>query len=194
MKGTFRPGDLLTIEPVSLTGVRPGDVVVFSRQQATEPGEIVHRVVRRTRGGLKTRGDAMGCEDAWVIGEHNLLGRVFYKTRNNRVSRVRGGRAGVRRAVMLHLYWGLRRKGVRKFQNAYDCLKEIGLAHWVWKPRITRVMIACPDGPCVQYICNQRVVARYRPHTGTFECRKPWDLVVSSPACSCPPPCPIDEV
>ena len=180
MRGTFRPGDVLTVEPLSLSRVRPGDVVVFFRQRGDGQDEIVHRVVRRISGGLVTRGDAVGREDAGVVSDGNLIGRVVRRERNGRVSTVHGGWVGLCRGRALHFYWGLRRPAVRRMQGAYDRLKATGLARLVWKPRVTQLMISSPDGPYIQYVCDKRVVARFWPDTGVFECRKPWDLVIGS--------------
>ena len=200
MKGTFRPGEMLTVEPVCLPQVRPGDVVVFRGRQGRDQTEIVHRVVRRVKGGLMTRGneqdeivhrvmrrisgglvtrgDAVAQDDAWIVTDDHLIGRVCSKERNGRVSRVHGGRIGLCRGNALHVYWGLRRRAVRRMQGVYDRLKATGLARLVWKPRVTQLMISSPDGRYIQYVCDKRVVARFWPDTGVFECRKPWDLVI----------------
>lgn len=180
MRGTFQPGDVLTVEPVTHSRVKPGDVVVFSRQRGDAQDEIVHRVMRRISGGLVTRGDAVGCEDAGVGSADRLIGRVNLRMRNGRTSTVHGGWIGLGRGRALHFYWGLRRRAVQRMQGAYDRLKASGLARLVWKPRVTRLLINAAEGAYIQYICNKRVVARYWPDTGAFECRKPWDLVIGS--------------
>ena len=49
MAGTFRTGDYLTLVPVSLADVRPGDVVVYRRQDRLEDAdELVYRIVTAT--------------------------------------------------------------------------------------------------------------------------------------------------
>ena len=154
--------------------------MVFSRQRGEEKDEVVHRVVRRISGGLVTRGDAVGREDVGVVSDGNLIGQVVRRERNGRVSRVHGGWIGVWQGRALHFYWGLRRRAVRRMQGTYDRLKATGLARLVWKPRVTRLMINATEGAHIQYICNKRVVARFWPDTGAFECRKPWDLVIGS--------------
>jgi len=178
MRGTFQPGDSLTVEAVSLSRVRPGDVVVFSRQRGEEQDEIVHRVMRRISGGLVTRGDAVACEDAGMVSDGNLIGRVVRRERNGRVSRVHGGWVGLCRGRALHFYWGLRRRTVRRMQKPYAMLKSTGIIARLWKPEIFRIMINSKDGPCIQHVWKNRIVARSWPDTGAFECRKPWDLVI----------------
>ena len=49
MAGTFSPGNYLTVVPVSLAEVRPGDVMVYRRQDRREDAdELVHRIVAAT--------------------------------------------------------------------------------------------------------------------------------------------------
>ena len=56
MRGTFCPGDRLTVEPVPLTQVRPGDVVAFRiSSKRGEPKDLVHRVTSVGPQGLVTR-------------------------------------------------------------------------------------------------------------------------------------------
>jgi len=178
MKGTFRQGDGLAIESASLSALWSGDIVVFARQRDDQREEVVHRVVRRIPGGVITRGDASAYEDAGIVTDQNLVGRVSFKTRHGRTSWVYGGRIGLWRGRTLHFYWGLRRKAVRWIQKPYGRLRESGIAGRFWQPRIRRVMIQSAEGPCIQYIWKKRIVARAWPEQERFECRKPWDLVI----------------
>ena len=178
MKGTFCQGDVVTIAPTRLEELRPGDVVVFFRQRGGAQDEIVHRVMRRISGGLVTRGDAVGREDAGVVSDGNLIGRVVCRERNGRTSAVHGGWVGLCRGRALHFYWGLRRRAVRRMQKPYAMLKSTGIIARLWKPEIFRIMINSEEGPCIQHVWKNRIVARSWPDTGAFECRKPWDLVI----------------
>ena len=180
MKGTFRKGDVLSVEPVPLSQVRPGDVIVFLRQRWRNRDEIVHRVMRRVPGGFVTRGDAVAYEDAGVLHDSQLVGRVCHKIRNNCSKQVHGGGIGLWQGRILHCYWALRRKVGQTTRTAYGRLSDSGIARRLWNPRITRVMIGSAESACIHYICNKRIVARYWPDKGIFECPKPWDLVIGS--------------
>ena len=82
MLGTFCPGDYLTVEPVPLAAIRPGDVVVCrGREEVGEPDEIVHRVVAVAPGRLVTRGDNSPCVDSVPVTGDTLLGRVTHVRR-----------------------------------------------------------------------------------------------------------------
>lgn len=178
MKATFHQGDLLFVEAALLSELRSGDVVVFARQCANCRKEIVHRVVRQVPGGIITRGDASAYEDAGMVTDHNLMGRVCYKTRGGRTRRVHGGHIGLWRGLLLHFYWGMRRRAVRIIQPFYGRLKGSGFIGRIWQPEITRVCVNTRDARTIQFLYKNRVIARYWPEQGRFECRKPWDLVI----------------
>ena len=171
---------MLTVKSVSLAWVKSGDVVVFFRQRGDQQDEIVHRVMQRIREGVLTRGDAVGCEDAGVVSDDNLIGRVTLRERNGRTVRVCGGWIGLCRARLLHLCWRTRRTVSRFLRRPYGMLKKSGIVPRLWKPRITRITIESTNGLYIQYIRNRRVVARSWPQQDRFECRKPWDLVIRS--------------
>ncbi len=178
MKGTFRDGDLLVVQTTRLNALQPGDVVVFTRQSSVKRQEIVHRVVRRTSDGVATRGDAVACEDTGLVNESNLVGTVFCRIRNGRLGHVHGGSRGLIRGRCLHLYNYMRRWMVRISRKPYRILRDSGIAGCLWKPHVIRVMIKSKDGPCVQFISKQQIVARHWPEIDRFECKKPWDLVI----------------
>jgi peptidase S24-like protein len=77
------PGDLLTIESVSFSSIRPGDLACYSRDGRF----FVHRLICKKREVgrevLITRGDAQTCADLPVAPE--LLGRVVEIRRADRV-------------------------------------------------------------------------------------------------------------
>jgi len=178
MKGTFRPGDHLYVDAVGADVLRPGDIVVFTRESNSSRKEIVHRVICRLPDGLVTRGDAVAHEDYGLVTEPDLLGVVRFKERNGRISNVHGGCIGFYRGRGLHFYWGIRRNIVRWMQKPYTILKNSRLISWIWMPKITCIHLKSPKGPLLHFLYNKRIVARYWPKEDRFECRKPWDLVI----------------
>ena len=75
MRGTFRPGDRLAIEPVPIATVVAGDVVAFvppADHVAQAPW--VHRVVSATPGGLVMREEDNSAVDGVLGMADNLLG------------------------------------------------------------------------------------------------------------------------
>jgi signal peptidase I len=75
MAPSIRPGDLVSVQPASVTEVSPGEIVVFAREGRL----IVHRVTFSTSSNgephLVTRGDRARRNDAPVSGSE-LIGRV----------------------------------------------------------------------------------------------------------------------
>jgi hypothetical protein len=179
MRGTFHVGDLLTLVKAHIHDIRPGDIIVFERSGSSKtPGEIVHRVMRRSFNCLITQGDAVDHEDTVVVSANDIVGRVCYKEHNGRTSTVHGGWIGLCRGRWLHFYWRTRRQTMRVIQKPYAMLKASSIVPRLWKPEIFRVMINSEDGPCIQHVSKNRIVARFWPEQGRFECRKPWDLVI----------------
>jgi len=180
MKGTFRQGDVLTIQFIPFEKLKPGDVVVFTRQNNHGREKIVHRVMRRFPGGVITRGDASTLEDCGVVTEQNLVGRVVSRERNGRISIVHGGWVGLCRGRGLHFYWRTRRRAVRVILKPYAGLKASGIVPRLWKPKIFRVKLNSENGPCIQHVWKNRIVGRFWPEENRFECRKPWDLFIAN--------------
>jgi signal peptidase I len=69
------PGDVVSIRPIRLDDVRPGEIAVFVRNRHF----VVHRVIRASEDGgvpaFVTRGDAQRCDDPPVAASA-LLGVV----------------------------------------------------------------------------------------------------------------------
>lgn len=186
MVSTFRPGDYLTIGPASLESVQTGDVIVFEGLDAAgEPDVIVHRVVGVRPEGLATRGDNNPWADGDPVTGDNLLGRVTHFERGGRRRRVRGGQWGLLYARLLcgrrWAVWRGRQAAASLGRRPYRWLRNSGLAPRLWQPAITRVYLVADGDPVVKYVCGGRTVARWWPETGRFQCRKPYDLIISRP-------------
>jgi signal peptidase I len=186
MLGTFRPGDRLLAEIVPLTAVRPGDVVIYRGQEKEgKPERIVHRVVAVTAGGLVTRGDNNRQVDKGLVTQDVLVGRVTHRERGGRVRPVWAGCWGVLQLWARRAWRRVRRLGWQLLRLVgawlYRWLRTSGLAGRLWRPTITRLLVTTGNGPLVKYVHRQRTVARWRPATGRFSCRRPYDLIILRP-------------
>jgi len=74
------PGDLVTVERLSIDDLLPGQIVQFRQKENL----IVHRVLRVTNGHLVARGDSLPCCDP-PVAESNVVGRVVSIERNGRL-------------------------------------------------------------------------------------------------------------
>lgn len=191
MEGTFHFGDCLFVEPVPLHDLRPGDVVIYRRPESPDADQdkIVHRVIKVVPGGLITQGDNNSAADRCVVLEENLIGRISHVEREGRRRRVRGGWAGVWRSRFLH-FWHPTWKHLKAWINRrifplgrwfYHWLRRSGVVARLWHPRIIQVHVETRYGSLIKYAIGNRTVAYWWPESGSFKCRKPYDLIIQRP-------------
>ena len=78
MSPTIRPGQTLTVEPVSVDALRVGDIIAYRTSDQTSY-MTVHRVVaieRYPELAVHTKGDNNGYVDGYTVTAGMLLGRV----------------------------------------------------------------------------------------------------------------------
>lgn len=189
MKGTFRPKDCLVVTHVGLDDIQCGDIVVFSKSQSPTDNRIVHRVIKIVPNGLITQGDFNSSRDAMAVLDEDIVGRVTYVERNGRRRAVHGGRYGVLRGQILHIWgpfwWRTRRFVFRRLiaplgRRWYRRLRESGLVARIWRPTITKTYQDTPGGPMVKYRCGDRTIGYWWPERKYLKCYKPYDLIIWS--------------
>jgi hypothetical protein len=191
MVGTFRPGDSLRVEAVTLADICPGDLVVYNKADSLNPeNKVVHRVAKVIVGGIVTHGDFIPRGDVDVVLEENIVGRVVQFERNGKLHRVRGGRWGVWRGWWLRR-WNPVRIQVKRWllrhitpagRPFYRWLRNSGLVPHLWHPAIVKVRIETENGPMIKFVVNgKRIVAYWWPEDDRFSCRKPYDLIIPRP-------------
>lgn len=75
----IRPGDWVFVRRCDFAAVRPGDVILYSREERY----FVHRTLRRTGSFLITKGDALdGCDAP--VSHQEFLGRAIRIHRGGR--------------------------------------------------------------------------------------------------------------
>jgi hypothetical protein len=186
MLGTFRAGDQLTLSPLSLASIRPGDVVIFRGiAHSQNQREVAHRVVLVTPQGLLTQGDNNPYIDRLPITQEQLLGRVSEYIRDGRLYPVRGGFWGLVHLRTLHAMRFMRHLGGVFLRLTvgwlYRWLRDSGVVGKFWRVTILRLVVNTRSGPMVKYIHLHRTVATWRPNFGRFWARRPYDLLISPP-------------
>jgi hypothetical protein len=183
MAPTFRPGHLLYVRPTA-RGIAPGDVIVFADLSGN--GHIVHRVISITEAGWVTRGDNNRLSDALPVAPDQVIGRVEMIEGQGHLRPVRGASWGLWSA---RLGWGTRRisGGLRRaFRAPYCALRSSPAVRQVLNRLLSRrlsvVHLETPDGPLVKTTYRGHTIARWWPQLNRFECRKPYDLIISPPA------------
>ena len=179
MSGTFILGDRLQIEAVPFTSVRAGDVVVF--RHPASGVQTVHRVVRRSSGALRTRGDYCDGIDPFPVTQALYTGVVTHYLRAGARHRVHGGWVGLCRGGGLRALRMLSYAIVRTAGRPYVWLRRSELLQRYFPLAIIRLRLVTPRGLVIKYVRNGRTVALWRPVERFWECRKPYDLFLSPP-------------
>lgn len=182
MAGVFRDGDLLSIEPVLISALHPGDVVVYvvykDPQRPHDGVNTAHRVIGIKPQGLICRGDNNPLPDPELLTEGRLIGRVTRFERGGRIRKIQVGRLGLWRARGLWARRGIWRAIAAPLRPLYGRLRRSGLVAILWKPEILQIRFCSPDGQYVKYVRRGRTVAVWRPARNECRFRKPFDLVL----------------
>ena len=174
MHPTLSELDLLEIKPYGQQPIRAGDVILFLLPRGGHPA--VHRVVRISPEGIRTRGDSNDRLDPWVIHSENVIGRVVRAARGRRRRSIYGGMVGrfwsrgvgglkVLERSLSFFYHRLARS------NLIGCL--VPLHKWT---RIIAVNHA--DGRELKLILGRWVVGWRRPEGLAWQIRRPFRLFV----------------
>lgn len=169
MRGVFRTGDRLTLEPCLLKEAERGDLLVFTRDDQ----EIVHRVVQTDLWSLVTWGDSNPTADVQPVTAGMIRGRVVACHRAGRDVPVRNGKRGLRRFRLHQLRWKL----VFLINRLLN--RHLSPGSFSWLHRIDPQLLRLADPLDWKIIHNQRSIGRYNPQSGAFQIRKPWFFFVS---------------
>lgn len=174
--------DLLEIVPYSDRPVRVGDVILCLPPEGGKP--VVHRVVRVTQEGIRTRGDNSTTDDPWLLQPTHITGRVVAAWCGQKRRKIAGGRAGW---VLAHLTgWG------RAFDQSvssllrpiYRSIARCGIVRHVLPTRLRpRVAVFQANGRSyLQLLLGRRVVGRYDARQRQWHIQRPFRLFVDEPA------------
>jgi hypothetical protein len=174
MNPTLCELDVLEIEPYGEQGVRVGDVIFFIPPDWNRPA--VHRVVRVTPEGIRTRGDNNNLTDSWVVFPEDVLGRVVRAIRGNRKRPIYGGRIGWLWAVRVRIF-----KVLMKFPSLfYHFLARLGLIRCLCPlgRRMRIISINQPAGQEFQLVLGRWLVGRCKTGMDQWWIRRPFRLFV----------------
>lgn len=179
MRGTFRPGDFLDIEEISLDKLKRGDVIVYIFSEAgKEENRHVHRIVGFAANGLITRGDNNRKRDLYPVSDHNLIGRVASYERHGKIYKVRNGGWGVCRARVLRgrLLATMFFKSV--FRMPYAFLRDGDWVRKLWHPRIEKIRFQTAAGPLLKFTHKGKTVANWWIKSDNIYIHRPYDLIL----------------
>jgi len=179
MKGTFKPGDKLTIEKIPINQVRKGDAIIFRIAKKDEDDFVVHRVVDLTPNGLVTRGDNSRKQDTELVAEENIYGRVIAYDRKGNICRTWNGRLGMMRAGALHGRLQFTQILMFFLRKPYLMIRESGIAAKLWRPEIEIIRFKTSNGPLIKYVHKDITVAIYWTDKNRWWCRRPCPTATS---------------
>ena len=182
MNPTLVEPELIEIEPYYNRPVYVGDVVFF-----TSPGEqalIVHRVVRLTAAGIRTRGDHNAWDDAELLQAADIHGRVVAAWRGQRRRVIAGGRVGwlwAQRLRLRRFAYGLIARSLRR---PYHALAGRGFIRTLAAPWFKPQVIAFSGRGryTLQLWWGQRLIGNYDAQARQWRIRHPYRLWVDAAA------------
>jgi signal peptidase I len=103
MYPTFKGPDLLYVRYCGVSQVATGDIIVFCKPGSDR--RVVHRVIARRAGKVRTRGDNNFNHDPYTLADGDILGKVVYYQRGRKLVKVRSGLPGLVIAIARRLLW-----------------------------------------------------------------------------------------
>jgi signal peptidase len=174
MHPTLSELDLLEIKPYSHRPIRVGDVILFLLSKGDKP--VVHRVVRISPEGIRTRGDGNNRVDTWILSPEDVIGQVVRAVRGKRRRPIYGGTFG--------RVWSLGVGGfkmlVRSLSLPYYLLARWGnLRHWgPIQKRMRIIAVNHSQGKELKLMLGRWVIGWRRPEGLEWQIRRPFRLFV----------------
>lgn len=178
MNPTLREPEIMEVVPC---GGRPpgvGDVALFLLPAADGP--VVHRIVRVTPAGLRTRGDNNAFEDACLLPPESIQGRVVAAWRGQRRRKIMGGVQGQMTGLWLRGRRVLGRMAAPLLLPAYRALSEWGgIARALpvaFRPRVFVFQSRGQDQ--FHLLLGPHVIGRYDDQRRQWQIHRPFHLLV----------------
>jgi signal peptidase len=178
MNPTLRQGDLLTVVPYEGRAVQRGDVIYFD-----PPGgerKVVHRVVRVTPQGVRTRGDNNSADDPYLLQASDIIGQVVAAQRGSRRRLIAGGWRG-----QFVMHWNRPRRlafrlSARLLHGVYHGLAETGVFRRLLPPglRPRLVTFEARHQKYLKLMMGGRVVGQYDTRQEQWHIQRPFRLFV----------------
>lgn len=182
MNPTLRDLDLLEMVPYDKRAIRVGDVIFLRPPEGDQP--IVHRVVRVTPEGIRTRGDNRTGDDPWFLLPADITGQVVAAWRGQKRRKVAGGRAGRLVAHLTRWQRALERRLSPLLRPIYRFLTRGGIVRRLLPSRFNpRVVIFQANGRGhLWLLLGGRVVGRYDAQQRQWQIQRLFRLFVDESA------------
>jgi hypothetical protein len=174
MNPTLNEMDVLEIEPYGSRAIRAGDVIFFL---PPDGGRLtVHRVIKLTGKGLRTKGDNNNHIDPWFLRKEDVVGQVIQATSGNKRRLIYGGFIG--------LMWSLGIKGPKVTKKSlsffYHLLARSGFFRRLVPLHKQMRIIALhrKGGRAFKLLLGNWLIGHYQPGMTYWQIRRPFRLFV----------------
>jgi len=179
MNPTLKVSDMLQITPYSDSRkVQCGDVVAF--YLPPKKCIVIHRVISVKDREIKTRGDNNKSPDSWIVNPEDIVGRVIYAQRGNRLVHIYSGLLGHMWTVLIRLSHLLRMMTFFPLRPFYYWLSNIGYLKRLWSyfNKIEIISFNRPNGIELQLFTGGRKIGRLPPRRAKWLIRRPFRLFI----------------
>jgi SynChlorMet cassette protein ScmC len=178
MNPTLREPDLLEVAPYDGRQVRAGDVIYFAPPEGGR--EIVHRAVRVTPDGIRTRGDNSPTDDPYHLQTANIIGQVVTAQRGSRQRRIAGGRRGILLGYAARARCVANRGISRLLHGAYHTLASSGLFRHLLPQRVRPRLLVFQSKKerTIKLVMGRREVGRCDSLRRRWTIQRPFRLFV----------------
>jgi signal peptidase I len=178
MNPTLQAPELMEIVPYDGRPVRVGDVIFFRPPHGGL--QVVHRIIRVTPEGIRTRGDNNRLDDVHLLQPTDIAGRVVAAWRGQRRRKITGGRIGWLASRWLR--WGhvLYDPLLRLLYPVYDVLARRGILAYLLPGRFRPRVVVFQSGGCnhFQLLVGRHAIGHYDARRGRWVIQRPFRLLV----------------
>jgi signal peptidase I len=176
MNPTFRDGDLLRLTPCPVERIRCGDVIVFLSPQECQ--KITHRIISICQDSIHTQGDNNSKVDREILKLEDILGRVDYVKRGERMYRVLGGARGLMYVFFLYLLRPVRYWAFAFLHYPYQFLVNLNMLSRIpyFRSKIRIVSFKRASGEEWQLLFGSRIIGRLLPGKNEWQIKRPFRL------------------
>jgi signal peptidase I len=181
MYPTFRDPEFLIVKKVTISELRPGDVIVFKADYSSTL--IVHRIISLCKEGFTTQGDNNRTPDLKPVKFDDILGKAVNALRKRTIRPVLNGKRGLLRLRITHGFSFLRRKIAKPlFRNSFSAKIKIAFQFkQLINPKYVRFKEK--DGTCcIHIIWKGFLIGRYRFKSDSVTINRPFRLLIASSA------------
>lgn len=178
MNPTLAEPDLLEVRPYGEQAVCVGDIIYFQSPENERP--IIHRVVRVTSQGIRTRGDNNPQNDPYLVQPADIIGKVVAAQRGERKRQIAGRWQGRFFVRGIKLERAVNRLSTRLGHSTYYWLARSGIFRRLL-PAAMKPRVVCFQGrhqTFLKLLIAERLIGQYDHRHERWIIQRPFRLFV----------------